>query len=256
MSPLLPYETMDAIIDHLYDDRVALGACGLASSALLPTSRRHLFSEVVVECSGICTFLKLLDVPWSSIPTAVKRMVIRERRGQHGSAQGKTYYVPMDSARLYARLQGVKSIRFSGISLGDIPPPFWRLLHFLEGVRELEVDQMTFDTTHEFFQYICSLPALEALSISNPSWDVVPLELAEYHPKIPICIPLLDVGRLSQHGILEWILAQNPIPAIHTFRINYDSSAAEIQTVRQYIQATGAAIQHLYVNVHTIPGWS
>lgn len=40
-----PNEMWDRIIDHLYDDDAALGACSLVAKSWLPTSRLHLFTK-------------------------------------------------------------------------------------------------------------------------------------------------------------------------------------------------------------------
>lgn len=248
--PRLPAETIDAIVDHLHDDRSALAACSLASSAFIVSARHHLFSEVVLECSHICPFLKLLDVPSCTITAAITRVIIRQRKKIPGWNREKSYYVPMDTPRLVSRLQGVRYIRLSDISLSDISPPLWLLLHDLKGVKEMEIHHITFETPEHFFRYICSLPALESLSVLNPSTGVIPDDLAQYRPKVPFCIPLLDVGKLS-HGMLGWFLAQDPIPPVHTFCINLNSSSTEIEVIRQYSEAMGSSIQNLHINLPT-----
>jgi len=42
----LPPELIDLIVDHLYDDNVALKACSLVSRAFLPSARVHLFENI------------------------------------------------------------------------------------------------------------------------------------------------------------------------------------------------------------------
>jgi hypothetical protein len=246
--PRLPAEIIEVIVDHLHDDRSALAACSSASSAFIVPARHHLFSEVVLECSHICTFLRLLDVPWCTIATQIKRVIVGQRKKTPGWNREKCYYVPADGPRLVSRLQAVRYIRFAHISLGDISPPFWYLLHELKGVKEMEIHHIAFETPEQFFQYICSLPALKSLSLSNPSTGKVPNDVAQYRPKAPFCIPLLDVGKLS-HGILGWFLAQDSIPPVHTFCINLNGCPLEIEVVRQYSEAMGSSVQNLHINL-------
>ncbi|RDB30433.1 hypothetical protein Hypma_007161 [Hypsizygus marmoreus] len=248
MLPTLPPETIDAIIDQLCSDKTSLGNCSLASSIFTATARHHLFSEVVLDCSSICTFLKLLDVPWCTIPPAMISIVIGERKKKPGWNRKKTYYVPQDRPRLVSRLQGVRDVRFQDISLGSIPPPFWRLLQSLQGVRSIEIYRMTFETPVHFFQYMCSLPALEELSISKSSMDAAASELTPYRLKAPFCIPLLDVEKLSP-GILSWFLAQDATPPVHTFRVNLNGEPSQLMVLRQYAEAMGPSILHLHVNL-------
>ncbi|KAF5383145.1 hypothetical protein D9615_005017 [Tricholomella constricta] len=152
----------------------------------------------------------------------------------------------MDSYLQYGK--GVRFIKFQNVSLGDIPPPFWSLLHNLKGVKELEVHQMSFETPVHFFRYICTLPALEALSISKSSIQVAALDIASLRPKLPFCIPFLDVGMLSP-GILDWFLAQDPVPPVHTFRINLGSEAENIVKLRQFTEALGPSIRNLQITL-------
>ncbi|KAF8886128.1 hypothetical protein BD779DRAFT_1673307 [Infundibulicybe gibba] len=246
MIPLLPPETIDAIIDHIHDDTVALKACSLVSSTFLPSSRHHLFSEIVLECSAICNFLKTLDTPRSTIASALSRIVIRRTKFFRG--EQKPHHIPENTARLYQHLQGVTHVKFCDVALADIPPPFWRLLHNLLGIKSLEVQKMTFDSLPRFFEYICSLPALESLSISKAFWAPVPysFKTGQFRALSSFNVPLLDVGQLSQCGILEWFLSQQPIPPIHTLRLSLPAEAARIHA---YLTANEFVIQNLCITL-------
>ena len=46
MSPFLPQEILDLIVDHLHDERTTLGVCCLVSSSWIPRARRHLFFRI------------------------------------------------------------------------------------------------------------------------------------------------------------------------------------------------------------------
>ncbi|KAF9003312.1 hypothetical protein BDQ17DRAFT_497107 [Cyathus striatus] len=266
--PHLPPEILDEIVTNLSADRRALCAVSLASSVFLPCARHHLFSEVILESSAICVFLKLLDVPWSTIAPTVRSVIISETapnayKGCLETRRKKGYYVPENPQRLRERMQGVHSITFSDISLADIPPPFWRLLNDLKGVKKLVVHQMSFDTPGTFFQYICSLPALETLSISKSSWEATsgvtvlpPAPSAssvgkQFKAQGPFRIPLLDIGRHSQYDIMEWFLMQRPVPPVHTFRIHLDGCCATTAMVRQYIEEAGESVQQLHIDMPT-----
>ncbi|OJT10660.1 hypothetical protein TRAPUB_12821, partial [Trametes pubescens] len=59
-GPIFPGEITDAIIDHLYNDRVTLRNCARVCSAWLPASRHHLF-EVFVARPEKCGLIDLLE---------------------------------------------------------------------------------------------------------------------------------------------------------------------------------------------------
>lgn len=175
------------------------------------------------------------------------RVIIRQKQKRDIRHGPKAYYTPTDGPRLVARLQGVRYIKFQDVSLGNIPPPFWDMLHDLEGVKELEIHQMSFETPVPFFRYVCTLPALEALSISRSSIEVAGLDMAQLRPKLPFCIRFLDVGKLSR-GVLDWFLAQEPVPPVHTFRINLSDESSNT-TLRQFATAMGPSIRNLQITL-------
>ncbi|KAG6873908.1 hypothetical protein C0995_009688 [Termitomyces sp. Mi166 len=79
-------------------------------------------------------------------------------------------------------------------------------------------------------------------------------DLAPLRPKAPFCIPLLDVGMLSP-SILDWFLKQDPVPPVHTFRINLGRELAKAATLRQFVEVMGPSVQNLQVtlpsDIHT-----
>ncbi|KAG6853382.1 hypothetical protein C0991_004843 [Blastosporella zonata] len=164
----------------------------------------------------------------------MSRLIICEKK-KRNKPYTEFMYSPKNRSRLISRLQAVQYVKFCDVSLKNIPAPFWSLLQGLEGVRELDVYQMTFESPVHFFRYICALPALEALSISRSSIQVAEVDLAPLRPKAPFCIPFLDVGRLSP-GIFQWFLKQDPVPPVHTFRIKLGLESTDTVMLRQFVE--------------------
>jgi hypothetical protein len=249
MIPHLPSELKDEIINHLYNDRSALTACSLASSDFLSSTRHHLFSGVIVRSFELCAFLELLDMPWCSMAPAIVRMTIDGEKGPtvHG-LNSHGVHVPRNGTRLISRLQGVEKIRFSFLSSKIFSSSLWQLLRDLKGVRELEVYKMTIETPIPFFQYICSLPNLTALSVTKTSMTRAPLDMSKLHPVMDLCIPLLDVSK-SSYALLDWLLAQDTIPRIQTFCINLSSSPTEMLATSHYSEVIGSSVRNLHVRL-------
>lgn len=62
MTPGLPYEIEEQIVDHLHDDPTALRACSLTCSAWVPRARLHLFRTAALTCKRCCVrFLAVLE---------------------------------------------------------------------------------------------------------------------------------------------------------------------------------------------------
>ncbi len=53
MQPYLPQELIDEIIDRIQDDSPALRACSLAARSFLPSSRKRLYSHVIIFQDGV-----------------------------------------------------------------------------------------------------------------------------------------------------------------------------------------------------------
>ncbi|KAK0207163.1 hypothetical protein DFS33DRAFT_648285 [Desarmillaria ectypa] len=53
MQPSLPQELLDEIIDRIQDDILTLRACSLAARSFVPSSRKHLYSHVIIFQAGV-----------------------------------------------------------------------------------------------------------------------------------------------------------------------------------------------------------
>ena len=67
MSPSLPSEILDLIVDHLCRERNTLKTCCLASKAWVPRTRRHLFAHVYFQFRiSILRWMQLFPDPSNS----------------------------------------------------------------------------------------------------------------------------------------------------------------------------------------------
>ncbi|KAF8970481.1 hypothetical protein BDZ97DRAFT_1914763 [Flammula alnicola] len=270
----LPQETLEEIIDFLFEDREALLACSLASRKLVPVCRFHLFSEVTLESNRVCRFLELLDVPWSSFANTVSRIVITGPRqlkplSRAQAAAMRPEYVPEDNSRLRERLAGVTSVRFINLCPGDIPVSFWRLLEEMKAIKAIEAHRVAFRCPTNFFGYLSSLPLLESLSITRPAmtldsrWEQ---HLGDDHltsrpPGNLFRVPLLDIRRLSDMpghpsmgilaglAVLGWLLDKNPMPSVHSLRFNLDCDQKMTTLLRSYFDNNGSTIKKLWITL-------
>ncbi|TFK41421.1 hypothetical protein BDQ12DRAFT_720273 [Crucibulum laeve] len=257
MSSRIPSEIVDYIVDYLHDDRLTLLACSLTASPFLATSRLHLFSEVKLDYAGIDTFLQVLDVPYSTIAPAMRRLVIDKQKAQNtpaiSSSKKREPYIPKYRANLVASLQGVQSICLSNCWLVYIPTPFWHLLSDLKGVHTLELRKFLSSSTTQFLSYVCALPSLKTMSVSEVVWDPLRCDLESFQSQKSLAIPLLEVTKHSQYGILEWLMTQQPVPHVNTLRIVIDTvhGPVVLSTVQRYLSAVGASVQHLILDVQS-----
>jgi hypothetical protein len=77
----LPNELVDAIIDLLHDDRAALTACALVCRSWVTASRRHLFSQFIIDNENGSKASDLLSSATCTIALAVRHLTLRVDRG-------------------------------------------------------------------------------------------------------------------------------------------------------------------------------
>ncbi|KDR68390.1 hypothetical protein GALMADRAFT_231355 [Galerina marginata CBS 339.88] len=190
--------------------------------------------------------------------------------------------------RIRGRLQSVAAIRFADLSTVDIPETMWRVLSVIKSVKMLEMHRVAFEECPlRFLGYLSSLPLLETLSISRPTMLMNPAQLTLLRERIgggeDCCVrltkrevgtlfrvPLLDIRRSSQipsqnqnlsrsaaAGIawLEWLVAQWPMPAIVSLRMNLDTEPRMVSMLTRYFECAGSSIQALCVTLpSSFPG--
>ncbi|PPQ76360.1 hypothetical protein CVT26_010189 [Gymnopilus dilepis] len=195
MGPTLPQETLEEIIDFLYNDRKSLLACSLASPKFVPVSRYHLFSSTTITAAKICTLLNLLDAPWCSISNIISRLVVagsgppiwqlNPQWVKRSCGQARVQYIPRNFGTLLQRLQSVVAVSLANISSIDVPETFWRLLSEMKNIKAMEAHRIAFDGCPlPFFGYISSLPLLESFSISWPTMTLNATALAALQERI------------------------------------------------------------------------
>ena len=151
MSPSLPPETLDAIIDHLHDEPTTLKTCCTVSKSWVPRTRRHLFARVEFH-----------------IP-----------RFDH-EAWKKTFPDPSNSPAHHTRSLSIYGPLYAVAGVGDWIRAFNSVEHLLladmdlsplvpfhalsAAVRSLHLTH----TTTDAFDLICSFPLLEDLVLFNP----------------------------------------------------------------------------------------
>jgi hypothetical protein len=76
LSPHLPLELYDRIIDHLHCDQVTLKTCALVCKSWLPASRYHLSQAFSLTCWNCERVLLLLESPLCTLKSCVHTLKI------------------------------------------------------------------------------------------------------------------------------------------------------------------------------------
>jgi len=140
MSPSLPPETLDAIIDHLHDEPTTLKTCCTVSKSWVPRTRRHLFARVEFLTSDLEVWKETFPDP-SNSPAHYTRSL--------------SIYGITDADDWIRAFHNVEHLLLQGTGWFPLVP-FYALS---PAVRSLHLIYATIDA----FDLICSLPLLEDL---------------------------------------------------------------------------------------------
>ncbi|KAK0440136.1 hypothetical protein EV421DRAFT_810484 [Armillaria borealis] len=147
-----PQELVDAIIDHLIEDRLALLACLSVSSFFRCRAQFHLFPTIRLTEKRDFDEFNLLCAKSPSIPDLVKTL--------HVTLPESTISLP--------RLLQVHTLHFNGSSRvvpGDMKT-FSRIFSWVPStLTSLSIQDITFSSTETFRSLIGGLPLLKSLSL-------------------------------------------------------------------------------------------
>ncbi|PFH46481.1 hypothetical protein AMATHDRAFT_51014 [Amanita thiersii Skay4041] len=260
MSPTLPQETLEEIIDHLYDDWNTLLICSLASHAFIPSTRRLLFSRISLFPREIEAAVQMFGDTHGTIARAIRHLEITDRTppdNRHCWPDTKNVEkTPINVPLLRTRLQSLQVMRLEYICDVHIPSLFWKVTRSLAGVREIQIDQMFCDNSHQFLGFLSSFLSLKSIAVTKCHWSGQPSAL------IPSCAPelshvsVLEIGSSAQQYILQWLLSQKVSLSLHTLRLNLGIDVDTAFLVNSLLEIVSPTLKELYISLENgIRGW-
>jgi hypothetical protein len=209
MTPCIPQELSDVIIDYLHDDRPALGRCGLVCWSWLPSSRFHLFSTIKLFHYDMNTDLTILCAHDSTIMPYVKNLSV--------------FHVQWHSLTLEAKDH---------------------LLSLSRGLKTLRLAYVEFQTLDQTFEFISSAPLLECLLVDNIRCKSENAALNEFTPP-PMKRIIFHTGSYTVvFRTIEWLFLWQPIPTVHSLAFHW-IPRTEIPSISAYLRALGPVLEHL-----------
>jgi hypothetical protein len=131
----LPPELIDAIIELLHDDRLALATCALVRKSWVPASRHHLFSEITIVPESSRSFARLLSSSMCTIPPAVQHLELVEIQLFHNLVD------------IASRLNNISKLSLTNSMIRDpkVLSPIVALLQDLDSLHLLETHFRNYD---------------------------------------------------------------------------------------------------------------
>lgn len=280
LSARLPQELIDHIIDHLYDDPLALKNCARVCHAWLPTSRVHLFSKICLKATSPhngpavpqqrCKRLHAVLIRSPEIIPNIRELEICEGSPHHHhypDVQSSTTWVATERTltALFKLLTHVERFDFSATSTlfwTLLPPTFQTALYTLLSLPSLKYIRLHSWNFPNFSSLACMLShcqnlrafALSSTNITNdngPEFDharrlSVPDEASDGPTTTPLEVLTLDFVHFPY--LEYWILGQYAlvdIRSLRELRVAHFLNGAHI--VDKLLSAVGGSLEHFHL---------
>jgi hypothetical protein len=226
----LPQEMIQAIIDHLPDDKPSLKACSLVCKAWTHLARLHLFATLPLKWPlqpATFPFVRHLDIP----------MTVRL------SFAAPTWEEVAPLLVGFHRIISLKLVLMER-SLNAISAQTWLALgENLPGVVSLSLTHFKRSDASSVAQAICAFPHLRQLSIQGSITRLPELASAMAFRLSPD-LDTLGLDVVGAAAVLEWLLSLPVRPALCTVRL-YNLQDRDLAIFNKFIQAFGDALQSL-----------
>jgi hypothetical protein len=244
----LPQELIDAIIDHLHDDKEALASCSLVCRTWTPRTRHYLFTNFTLNGKKLKTFPR----SGSAVMPFIRHFSVVDL----STAREWNKFLP-----LLVGFDRARSLSFSNIG---IP---WQamksksrssLLRTFSAVVCLKLNFIRTKRFSEVASIICAFPCLQTLVVrhltcSVPSRNQSSLPTSNH--ALSSSLRHLEILSFQAELLLEWFLSFETPPALHTVYLHeLDDRADKRSITRRFLQAVGPTLESLCCNSYLHEG--
>ncbi|KAJ7706501.1 hypothetical protein B0H16DRAFT_1635400 [Mycena metata] len=248
-----PLELQDRIIDHLYDEKHALGTCGLVNKTWLRSSRHHLFSLVALRDLTCEAFVSLLNSPLATFTHSIKTLAIRQTVDLDLEATALLDDVIPEFSPLPAlRCFRLAHLAWEGVTASTAD----YLTASFANITELDLQMVVFRDPHQLAVLVSRFPLLEKVSL-QPVFldDGAAVQVSEsHHPEIPRSLTHVRLNFInsSTHDPLKsthlWLegTSNNPSP-VRKLELGFVAGLAA-----QSLPSLGKLLRVLGPNLHDL----
>ncbi|KAJ7716357.1 hypothetical protein B0H14DRAFT_3012961 [Mycena olivaceomarginata] len=243
MNQDFPQELIDAILDHLADDRRSLKACSLVCRAWVSRCRSHLFGNCSLFPNDILVFRDLLRAPHCTFAQDIRSMsVVRLSDNEYD------HYFDEIAVDL-RRLTTIRELRLYLSSQYTVPSE--ARTFFCAGLFTAFPNVTCLILSFEFvLDMICLFPALRELQIHRSGLFLDSDSIPSTPP--PRGLRSLEITGNAIGPMLVWLNRSNQLLNIDTLTLS-PPHAAHIPTVRIALQQLGGALLHLSIDMARLP---
>lgn len=235
MSPHLPPEIYDRILDFLHDDPKALAACSLTCRTWLPTTRYHRFRTTTIAWPYCSSFHQLL-IASSGLGRFITTLEICNAHPSSTGWQGDR-----ETFAFFEHLPVVKDLKLSRLVVRE--PLHISLSKCFCAIKRLTLCRCIY--TADLQGLLGSLSLLEELCLDHVRYA----DSANSNTVPPGSLRTLRIFELvgDSKSLIEWSLsAQDSRLDTLEFRIREPEDAAQLDLI---LQLVGPSIKHLTVSI-------
>lgn len=243
MLPRLTPELIDITIDYLYSDKLTLSACSLTCKEWLPSSRYHLFSEVSFSPTNVDSLLDGFEIS-SNSPSNVLGLIRGVKITSFSMYNVRNHVKYEDVKKLLGCcLDFLSNVTFVRVCHGDFISQ--KILSKLPNVRELVLENLYVSSMDKALDMVYAFPKLQNLSMDRVQW--LGADISPEHPKLG-SLSLIREARLENYemkGFTAWVLALDPLPALHTLSYNAFDPDNRAESRLKFLASVGPSIQSI-----------
>jgi hypothetical protein len=236
---------IEAILDHLHDDKKSLRACSLVCKDWIHPARRLLFSRWTID-------LHRAEIDWSLRISAVLPFL----RHICISSGGGTCTQDWDINPPFLVGQNLNHVR----SLHLFCPLRTLTLrasstfsHNFSGLVNLRLERICFDDVPTLVGMVCAFPCLQTLSIERATI----YRIGFYEPPLTMFQPsphlvALELDIIGLDKMLDWFLTLAVLPGFRSIRfIPWGNSRFDVVAIHKFIATLNESMEHLSLPIYS-----
>ena len=242
----LPTELHDHIIDSVSRwDIHTLGNCALVSSEWLSRSRQLVFRDVSIHPRKAQAFLRLIAIPWSTIPPYVRSLSLTEGSGMPGQREGAWLN---EALTLLMKLQGIDTLRIANANFYGTDLDI--IVKFFSNFRKLKELQLLLCDIEHPTNSILGIVITSCRRLESILLDTVMLgPRGAFNPddqfKIPASLRSVEIRSCNQAVFLDCLVSTNSIPKVNTLYLGPPIFLGQTSRIAHFVNTIGPTLRLL-----------
>ena len=228
----LPPELVDAIIDHLHNDKRSLASCSLVCKDWRYSARYHLFANLTLKPTKANDPSLLKSAP--KVIPFIRHLLLDYR----------SLGIPGSWNVAFPHLVGFESITSLALIFQSWDPIDRKariaIVKQFPRVVRLQLNRLLVNQFSEFAEFVCSFTCLETLIVDFAEWCII--DCAATTLRLPPNLHSLALGSCEKEVLMGWLLSFNDALALRRIYLTPLKGPA-IEGLTELLQAVGPCLE-------------